>query len=125
MEWLQDPVLLPIICFITPFFIFMLWRDWHRKAPFPPGPPKLPIIGNMLIMGELTHRGLAALAERYGGLLYLRLGFVHAFAVSTPEMARQVLQVLLSQLYTLNLKGWYITAFFLSLAFKTNKCSSF
>lgn len=92
MELLQDPVLLPIIC-ISLFIVFKLWRDRH-KAPFPPGPPRLPFIGNMLMMGELTHRGLATLAERYGsGLLYLRLGFLHAFAVSTPEMARQVLQV--------------------------------
>ncbi|KAJ4803491.1 Cytochrome P450 84A1 [Rhynchospora pubera] len=93
MEWLQlqDPVFLPIIC-ISLFIIFKLSKD-RRHAPFPPGPPQLPILGNMLMMGELTHRGLAALAERYGGLLHLRLGFLHAFAVSTPEMARQVLQV--------------------------------
>ncbi|XP_078161327.1 cytochrome P450 84A1-like [Carex rostrata] len=93
MELLQDPVvLLPIIC-ITLFIVFKLWRDRH-KAPFPPGPLRLPIIGNMLMMGDLTHHRLTALAECYGtGLLYLRLGFLHAFVVSTPEMAHQVLQV--------------------------------
>ncbi|KAJ3690272.1 hypothetical protein LUZ61_019436 [Rhynchospora tenuis] len=91
MECLDNPVLLPIIS-ITFFIIFKLWQD-RRKAPFPPGPLQLPIIGNMLMMSELTHRGLASLAERYGGLLYLRLGFLHAFVVSTPDMARQVLKV--------------------------------
>ncbi|KAK8956726.1 Cytochrome P450 84A1 [Platanthera zijinensis] len=47
----------------------------------------------MLLMNNLTHRGLAKLADHYGGLLHLRLGFLHAVAVSTPEIAKQVLQV--------------------------------
>lgn len=51
------------------------------------------MIGNMLMMDQLTHRGLASLAEKYGGLLHLKMGFSHTVAVSSPEMARQVLQV--------------------------------
>ncbi|CAA7399783.1 unnamed protein product [Spirodela intermedia] len=64
-----------------------------RRPPLPPGPRQLPIIGNMNIIDQLTHRGLAKLAERHGGLLHLRLGFNHTVVVSSPEMARQVLQV--------------------------------
>lgn len=53
----------------------------------------MPIIGNMLMMDQLTHRGLASLNERYGsGLCHLRLGAQHAFSVSTPEVAQEVLQ---------------------------------
>jgi ferulate-5-hydroxylase len=47
----------------------------------------------MLMMDQLTHRGLAALAAKYGGLFHLRLGHVHTVVVSTPEYAREVLQV--------------------------------
>ncbi|RWW58668.1 hypothetical protein BHE74_00034442 [Ensete ventricosum] len=68
-------------------------RRRRRRLPFPPGPTPLPIIGNMLLMDQLTHRGLARLAKLHGGLLHLRLGFVHHFVVSTPDVARQVLQV--------------------------------
>ncbi|KAM0032535.1 putative cytochrome P450 [Helianthus debilis subsp. tardiflorus] len=66
---------------------------WLRRKPLPPGPRGWPIIGNMLMMDQLTHRGLAKLAEKYGGILHLKMGFSHTIAVSSPEMARQVLQV--------------------------------
>ena len=45
------------------------------------------------MMDQLTHRGLANLAKQYGGVLHLRMGFLHMVAISNPEAARQVLQV--------------------------------
>ncbi|OAY73051.1 Cytochrome P450 84A1 [Ananas comosus] len=91
MEWLQDPV---VMLFLPLALVFVLLMRRRRKLPLPlpPGPRPLPVIGNMLMMDQLTHRGLAKLAERYGGLLHLRLGFLHAVAVSTPDVAREVLQ---------------------------------
>ncbi|GLT86155.1 hypothetical protein SLE2022_043140 [Rubroshorea leprosula] len=64
----------------------------RRELPYPPGPKGYPIIGNMNMMDQLTHRGLARLAKKYGGLLHLKMGGLHIFAVSTPDMAREVLQ---------------------------------
>ncbi|KAJ4811978.1 Cytochrome P450 84A1 [Rhynchospora pubera] len=90
MELLKDPFIL----FILSCFIFLiLSMNWRRKRPLPPGPPGLPIIGNMLMMDQLTHRGLARLSKIYGGIFHLRLAFLHAVTISTPEMAREVLQV--------------------------------
>ncbi|OAY82487.1 Cytochrome P450 84A1 [Ananas comosus] len=91
MEWLQDPV---VMLFLPLALVFVLSMRRRQKLPLPlpPGPRPLPVIGNMLMMDQLTHRGLAKLAERYGGLLHLRLGFLHAVAVSTPDVAREVLQ---------------------------------
>ncbi|CAN6287743.1 unnamed protein product [Urochloa humidicola] len=89
MEWLQDP--LSWVLLASAAFVLLRLRR-RGKAPLPPGPKPLPIIGNMSMMDQLTHRGLAALAEQFGGLLHLRLGRLHAFAVSTPEYAREVLQ---------------------------------
>ncbi|XP_039122737.1 cytochrome P450 84A1-like [Dioscorea cayenensis subsp. rotundata] len=84
-----------IIFFIAPLLILLSITTLRnrRKLPLPPGPLGLPIIGNMLMMDQLTHRGLANLAQKHGGLFHLRLGFLHAITVSTPDMARQVLQV--------------------------------
>ncbi|KAK9948467.1 hypothetical protein M0R45_004040 [Rubus argutus] len=72
--------------------IGLLFRS-RRHLPYPPGPKGLPIIGNMLMMDQLTHRGLAKLAKQYGGIFHLRMGFLHMVAISSADMARQVLQV--------------------------------
>ncbi|XP_077221291.1 cytochrome P450 84A1-like [Tasmannia lanceolata] len=95
METLLHSLVQPLpllILFLSLYFLSKaLFKS--KKLPFPPGPTPLPIIGNMLMMDQLTHRGLAKLAQNYGGLLYLRLGVLHTFSVSTPAMAREVLQV--------------------------------
>ncbi|KAK4491426.1 hypothetical protein RD792_002174 [Penstemon davidsonii] len=72
--------------------ISILLSKLGRKYPFPPGPKGLPVIGNMGLMGQLNHHGLAELAKIYGGLCYLKVGQIHMVAVSTAYMAQQVLQ---------------------------------
>ncbi|KAE8672645.1 Cytochrome P450 84A4 [Hibiscus syriacus] len=78
--------------FLAPFLLLGL-ISILRGRPFPPGPKGLPIIGNMMMMDQLTHRGLAKLADKYGGIFHLKMGFLHMVVISNPEMARQVLQV--------------------------------
>ncbi|KAM0917349.1 hypothetical protein ACQ4PT_009576 [Festuca glaucescens] len=89
MECLQDPL---IWLFLASMAFLVLQRRSHGDPPLPPGPKPLPIIGNMLMGDQFTHRGLAALAMRYGGLLHLRVGSLRIFVVSTPDLAREVLQ---------------------------------
>lgn len=69
------------------------WRYGHRPLPLPPGPRALPFLGNIFYTRDMTHRGLARLSARYGGLLHLRVGHLSTVVVSTPEIARLVLQV--------------------------------
>ncbi|XP_044346047.1 cytochrome P450 84A1-like [Triticum aestivum] len=88
VECVQDPL---IWLFLASVALAILWRR-RGYGPLPPGPRRLPIIGNMTLVNQLTHRGLVALAEKYGGLLHLRIGCLHVIAVSTPEYAREVLQ---------------------------------
>nr|AEV93477.1 ferulate 5-hydroxylase [Caragana korshinskii] len=93
---LQAKTTLPLL--IIPLILLLLIRlassrIFRRRAPYPPGPKGLPIIGNMNMMDKLTHRGLANLAKQYGGVLHLRMGFIHMVAISNAETARQVLQL--------------------------------
>ncbi|KAK9066859.1 hypothetical protein SSX86_014182 [Deinandra increscens subsp. villosa] len=89
----MDSIHIPIPIYFTISLLTVLFLVWSRRKHFPPGPTGWPIIGNMLMMDQLTHRGLAKLAEKYGGILHLKMGFSHTIAVSSPEMAREILQV--------------------------------
>ncbi|CAA0839219.1 Cytochrome P450 84A1 [Striga hermonthica] len=81
-----------LIFFLIPLlFLFAISRVLRPKR-YPPGPHGWPVIGNMGLMDQLTHRGLAQLAKRYGGIFHLRMGFKHMVAVSSSDAARQVLQ---------------------------------
>ncbi|KAM3363056.1 cytochrome 84A1 [Capsicum galapagoense] len=92
LESLQDKSMLQLFLFIIPLFFLYLFSTSHWKR-YPPGPRGWPLIGNMLMMGQLTHRGLAKLAQKYGGVFHLKMGYVHKIVISGPEEARQVLQV--------------------------------
>lgn len=92
LESLPLTVFLMIIITLIMFLLGLVLRA-RRRLPYPPGPKGLPIIGNMRMMDQLTHRGLAKLAKQYGGIFHIRIGYLHTVAVSSPEMARQVLMV--------------------------------
>lgn len=82
-----------LLLFVAPLVLLLFLVSRFRRKPYPPGPRGWPLIGNMTMMSQLTHRGLAKLAQKYGGIFHLKMGYVHMIAVSNPEVARQVLQV--------------------------------
>ncbi|RCV38316.1 hypothetical protein SETIT_8G132600v2 [Setaria italica] len=60
---------------------------------FPPSPPGLPVIGNLLQVGNHPHVSLRDLAAKHGGgLMLLRLGTVPNLVVSSPRAARAVMR---------------------------------
>eukprot|EP00262_Sarcandra_glabra_P021511 TRINITY_DN915_c0_g1_i4.p1 TRINITY_DN915_c0_g1~~TRINITY_DN915_c0_g1_i4.p1 ORF type:complete len:508 (+),score=58.57 TRINITY_DN915_c0_g1_i4:229-1752(+) len=58
----------------------------------PPGPPGLPILGNILSLGNLPYRDLHKFAKEYGPIMYMRLGLVPTVIVSSPHAAEQFLK---------------------------------
>ncbi|CAL1414949.1 unnamed protein product [Linum trigynum] len=95
-------ILIPIL-FST---IFILRSHLKKKNnnnnkptfPLPPGPWKLPIIGNIHQLAAPTsagvpiHRRFADLAKRYGPVMHLKLGETSNVFVSSPESAREFLK---------------------------------
>ncbi|KAI3459031.1 hypothetical protein Pfo_015694 [Paulownia fortunei] len=81
-------------------FVFMLQklgarsRTSKRKLSFPPGPWKLPFIGNLHLLAgsDPPHHTLRDLAKKYGPLMHLQLGEVDLITVSSPETAKQFLK---------------------------------
>ncbi|KAK4418733.1 cytochrome [Sesamum alatum] len=82
-------------------FAAWLWLlrvpETQSRAPgnrpnLPPGPKPLPIIGNILELGEKPHQSLAKLSKIYGPLMSLKLGSMTSVVVSSPEIAKIVLQ---------------------------------
>ncbi|XP_021893078.1 cytochrome P450 703A2 [Carica papaya] len=74
----------------------LLWtwfnkRSLQKTRRLPPGPPQWPIVGNLLQLSQLPHRDLASLCDKYGPLVYLRLGSVDAITTNDPDIIREIL----------------------------------
>ncbi|XP_058094423.1 cytochrome P450 71AU50-like [Magnolia sinica] len=73
-------------------FSYLLHASKDQKKRLPPGPTGLPIIGNLHMLGHLPHRTLHSLAQKYGPIMYMRLGMVPTVIVSSPQAAQQILK---------------------------------
>ncbi|KAI3863793.1 hypothetical protein MKW98_031385 [Papaver atlanticum] len=98
MEWNSLDSMAILVFFVLLPVMFLLSTLVHfkvscSKLPYPPGPKGFPLIGNTSMMGHLNHKSLAELGKRYGGIVHLHIGKLHMVSVTTPEIARQVLQV--------------------------------
>ncbi|RYR45343.1 hypothetical protein Ahy_A07g031183 [Arachis hypogaea] len=90
-----------LISILTTFlFLFLLLKTAIKKfssskdiTNLPPGPRKLPIIGNMHnLVGSMPHECLRNLASKYGPLMHLKLGEVSHIIVTSPQMAQEIMK---------------------------------
>ncbi|KAK4260465.1 hypothetical protein QN277_003571 [Acacia crassicarpa] len=64
----------------------------QRRSNLPPGPPGLPLLGNLLSLAPELHSYFASLSQTYGPIFSLRLGTKSCIVVSSPSISRQVLK---------------------------------
>lgn len=83
-------------------FLFLLIKFFNAHAVknsnhnlnLPPGPKKLPLIGNLhqLVGAELPHNRLNNLAKVYGPIYHLKVGELTIIVLSSHEAAQEVLK---------------------------------
>ncbi|GAB4843947.1 hypothetical protein Ancab_013911 [Ancistrocladus abbreviatus] len=78
--------------FITRFFLRLLVPKSH--PPLPPGPKGWPVVGCLPLLGTMPHVSLARLANRYGPIMYLRMGTCDVVVASSPDAAKAFLKTL-------------------------------
>ncbi|KAL0303046.1 UNVERIFIED_CONTAM: cytochrome [Sesamum radiatum] len=84
------------------FFVFVLVvrkltifsKTYKSKQNLPPGPPKLPFIGNLHLFAGSNppHRTITDLAKKSGHLMHLQLGEVNVIVASSSRTAQQFLK---------------------------------
>ncbi|KAF5735012.1 hypothetical protein HS088_TW15G00511 [Tripterygium wilfordii] len=85
---------LHIFLFCLPLFFLLLLKPFLRRATnLPPGPSSLPLIGSLRHLSPRLHESLYNLAKLHGPIITLYLGSITTIVVSSPETAKQVLQI--------------------------------
>ncbi|KAI0525104.1 hypothetical protein KFK09_004495 [Dendrobium nobile] len=80
-------ILVPLL-----FLFFTFHRRRRTTLNLPPGPPPLPIIGNLLSIGKIPHLSLHLLSQKYGPLIQLRLGQIPTILISDADNASEILK---------------------------------
>ncbi|OVA16385.1 Cytochrome P450 [Macleaya cordata] len=57
------------------------------RPRLPPGPRGWPVVGNMFDLGTSSHANLAGLKDKYGPLIWIRLGSINTLVISSAEAA--------------------------------------
>ncbi|KAJ6289005.1 hypothetical protein OIU76_024903 [Salix suchowensis] len=92
MAWILFSSALALIAALSFFLREWLRRRVIRDRKLPPGPMGWPVIGSLHLLGKLPHQDLHQLAEKYGPIMYMRLGLVPTVVVSSPRAAESILK---------------------------------
>jgi len=92
MALLSSPVILLAVTALTIAVLARLLRIGQRPADFPPGPPTLPLIGNLHQMPKRdAHLQFQKWAKEYGPIYSLMLGTKTLIVLSSDQAVKDLL----------------------------------
>ncbi|KAK9052641.1 hypothetical protein SSX86_029271 [Deinandra increscens subsp. villosa] len=80
-----------LLIFVISWLLWMLTKK--KLGSLPPGPPSLPLIGNLLSLDPELHSYFATVAKTYGPISRLWLGQKLGILITSPALAREVLKL--------------------------------
>ncbi|AAF97287.1 Putative cytochrome P450 [Arabidopsis thaliana] len=109
MDIISGQPMFLLFCFILSCFLFFTAARSRRSptqvlSKSPPGPPRLPIIGNIHLVGKNPHHSFTDLSKTYGPVMSLKLGYLNSVVITSRDAAREVLKA-----HDQILSGRYIT----------------
>ncbi|KAL8549869.1 hypothetical protein ACS0TY_008639 [Phlomoides rotata] len=88
-------MILVLLITLPLILIYLLHRNTKSvRTLLPPGPPRLPFIGNLHQLGNAAnpHVYLWKLSQKYGPLMQIKMGSLPILVVSSAKLAEQVLK---------------------------------
>ncbi|KAI3856517.1 hypothetical protein MKW92_022523, partial [Papaver armeniacum] len=74
------------------FFLLLLCKLIIEPTKnLPPSPPSYPIIGHLHLLKKPLHRTFHSLSNKFGPILFLRLGFCRVLVISSPSAVEECL----------------------------------
>ncbi|KAK4419313.1 Iridoid oxidase [Sesamum alatum] len=83
-------ILFPWLIALSALFLFTKFLLKSRTKLRPPGPPGLPLVGNIFDLGEIPHQTFYQLQAKYGPVLWLKLGVINTLVVQSAETAAEL-----------------------------------
>ncbi|KAG8375401.1 hypothetical protein BUALT_Bualt10G0096300 [Buddleja alternifolia] len=92
MQFLVSLILYPFK-FLFLFLLLNEYKNSELRQKLPPGPWKLPVLGNLhqlIGLRSLPHHALKTLAQKYGPIMSIKLGDLQTIVVSSPNIAKKI-----------------------------------